>query len=110
MPEMTIVWHEVCATSEIAEEDLRRFDVDGKIYAIYRTPSGFHASDGLCTHEEELLTDGFVLDEIIECPKHQGRFHIPTGKAQGAPVCVNLQTYPTKVEQGQVFLGLPAKD
>ncbi|MGB0708806.1 MAG: Rieske family ferredoxin, partial [bacterium] len=24
----------------------------------------------------------------------------------GAPVCVNLQTYPVKVEDGQVFISL----
>jgi len=48
-----------------------------------------------------------VLGEIVECPRHQGRFHIPTGKAKGAPVVVDLCTYPTKVEGGQVYIGLP---
>jgi 3-phenylpropionate/trans-cinnamate dioxygenase ferredoxin subunit len=38
---------------------------------------------------------------------HQGRFDIPTGKAKGAPVCINLQTYPTKIEGQRVYVGIP---
>ncbi len=45
-----------------------------------------------------------VTDDIIECPLHQGRFHIPTGKAKGAPVCGDLKTYPVKVENDNVFI------
>jgi 3-phenylpropionate/trans-cinnamate dioxygenase ferredoxin component len=35
-----------------------------------------------------------------------GRFHIPTGAAKGAPVCVNLVTHPVRIEDGKVFIGL----
>ena len=107
MPESTIAWYPVCPVDEIAEEDVRQFEHSGQIYAVYHTPSGFYATDGLCTHEEEFLADGLVLGEIIECPRHQGRFHIPTGKAKGAPVCVNLRTYATKVQAEQVYIGIP---
>jgi 3-phenylpropionate/trans-cinnamate dioxygenase ferredoxin subunit len=33
---------------------------------------------------------------------------VRTGKARGAPASVDLKTYPVKVEDGQVFVGLPA--
>ena len=62
------------------------------------------ATDGLCTHEQVHLADGLVMDEIIECPKHNGRFNYKTGEAKGAPVCVNLKTYPTRVEAGKVLI------
>ena len=44
------------------------------------------------------------MDDIIECPRHNGRFNYKTGAAKGAPVCVDLKTYPVKVEGGTVFL------
>jgi 3-phenylpropionate/trans-cinnamate dioxygenase ferredoxin subunit len=44
------------------------------------------------------------MDNVIECPIHNGRFDYTTGKALGAPVCVNLKTYPVKVEGGQVLV------
>ena len=98
-------WVEVCDRDEIDEEDVIRFDHAGKTFAIYRSPDDtFHATDGLCTHEKVHLADGLVMDDIIECPKHNGRFNYKTGAARGAPVCVDLKTYPVKVEGGSVFI------
>ena len=42
------------------------------------------------------------MEEIIECPKHNGRFNYKTGAAKGAPVCVDLQTYKVRVEGDRV--------
>jgi 3-phenylpropionate/trans-cinnamate dioxygenase ferredoxin subunit len=100
-------WHEVCAYDEIDEEDVHSFELRGELYAIYHTPTGFYATSGLCTHETARLTEGLVFGEIIECPMHMGRFDIPTGAAKGAPVCVDLITYPIKTQAGKVFIGLP---
>ena len=66
-------------------------------------------ADGICTHEEAHLADGLVIDDVIECPLHQGRFHIPSGKAKSPPVCVDLKTYPVKLEDGEIFIQLPAR-
>jgi 3-phenylpropionate/trans-cinnamate dioxygenase ferredoxin component len=100
-------WIHVCATGDIDEEDVIRFDHGGRTFAIYRSPDDkFYATDGICTHEHALLADGLVMDDIIECPKHNGRFNYTNGEAMGAPVCVDLKTYPIKVEDGAVFISL----
>jgi 3-phenylpropionate/trans-cinnamate dioxygenase ferredoxin subunit len=44
------------------------------------------------------------MGTIIECPKHNGRFDFTSGKAKGAPVCVDLVTYPVKVESDRVYV------
>jgi len=97
-------WIRVCAIDEIDEEDLIRFDHEGHSYAVYNTEKGFFATDGHCTHEEQHLEDGIVIGTVIECPLHQGRFDVTTGKALSAPVCVDLKTYPVKVEDGDVLI------
>lgn len=98
-------WIEACGADDVDEEDVIRFDHDGKLFAIFRSPDDkYFATDGLCTHEHISLADGLVMDEIIECPKHNGRFNYKTGEAKGAPVCVNLRTYAVKVEGGAVFI------
>ena len=56
--------------------------------------------------EEESMEEGLVIDCIIECPLHGGRFDICTGKALSAPVYKNLKTYPVKVEGERVFVKL----
>jgi len=98
-------WIDACDVDDIDEEDLIRFDHDGRTFAIYRSHNGeFFATDGLCTHEHVHLSDGLVMEYIIECPKHNGRFDYRTGEAKGAPACVNLNTYPIRVDNGRVFV------
>jgi 3-phenylpropionate/trans-cinnamate dioxygenase ferredoxin subunit len=98
-------WVEVCAADDIEKEDVISFDHGGRTYALYRSPDDeYFATDGVCTHEHAFLSDGLVMDDIIECPKHNGRFNYKTGEAKGAPVWVNLKTYPVKVEAGKIYL------
>jgi 3-phenylpropionate/trans-cinnamate dioxygenase ferredoxin subunit len=98
-------WIDACAADDIEEEDVIRFDHAGRTFAIYRLEGDrYFATDGLCTHEKVHLADGFVIGNIIECPKHNGRFDVRTGEAKGAPVVINLTTHAVKVEGGRVFL------
>ena len=98
-------WIRACGVDDIDTEDVVRFDHGGRTFAIYRSPDDkFYATDGLCTHELAHLADGYVMDSIIECPKHNGRFDYRTGAAKGAPVCVNLKTYPVRVDGDHVLI------
>ncbi|HEX7291248.1 MAG TPA: MocE family 2Fe-2S type ferredoxin [Conexibacter sp.] len=100
-------WVEACKVDDVEEEDVIPFEHGGRSFAIYRSPDDtFHATDGICTHEHAHLADGLVMGDLIECPKHNGRFNYKTGEAKRAPVCVNLRTYPTRVEDGRVLLQL----
>lgn len=102
---MSDQWIKTCNVDDIEPEDVMRFDHGERTFAIYRSPDGkFFATDGLCTHQNVHLAGGFVMDNLIECPKHNGRFDYATGQTKGAPVCVNLKTYPTKVENNEVFI------
>ncbi len=99
-------WHRVCCSDDIDQEDVIQFDHDDKVYAVYNTEKDFFATDGICTHEHQELADGLVIGTVIECPLHQGRFEITNGKALSAPVCVDLKTYPVKVENNDIFIEL----
>ena len=96
-------WIEACEADEVDEEDVIRFDHAGRTYAIYRSPDDeYFATEGLCTHEKVHLADGLVMDDIIECPKHNGRFNYKTGEAKGA----TTYAYPVKVEAGKVMIDI----
>jgi 3-phenylpropionate/trans-cinnamate dioxygenase ferredoxin subunit len=92
MPE----WIAACEADDIDPEDVIPFQHAGRDYA----------TDGHCTHEKTLLCDGLVEGGVIECPKHNGRFDYTSGKALGAPVLVDIRTYPVKVDEGTVYVEL----
>jgi 3-phenylpropionate/trans-cinnamate dioxygenase ferredoxin component len=98
-------WIAACSTGDIDPEDVIPFGHAGNAYAIYRSPDGaYYATDGHCSHEQTLLCDGLVMGDVIECPKHNGRFDYTSGKALSAPVLVDLRTYPTRVIGGTVYI------
>jgi 3-phenylpropionate/trans-cinnamate dioxygenase ferredoxin subunit len=102
-------WIFACTTDDIDTEDVIRFDHEGRTFAVYRSPDDLYfCTDGLCTHEQVHLADGLVMDHTIECPKHNGRFDYRTGATLRAPVCVNLQTYLTRIDGDRVMIGLDA--
>ena len=92
-------WVEIPEGNKLRKADVMRFDYNKKTFAIYRTKDDkYYASDGICTHGNTHLADGLVIGNQIECPKHNGRFDITDGTPKRAPVCINLQTYPIKIE------------
>jgi len=104
---MVTDWIPACARDDIDNEDVIRFDHGTQTFAIYRSPDDeFYATDGICTHEHTCLADGLVMGDIIECPKHNGRFNYKTVQGKGAAIIENIRTYPTKVEGDTVFIGL----
>ncbi len=99
-------WHPVAATGDIEEEDVLGVNVEGAAVAVYNVKGTFYATEDICTHAFAFLSEGVVIGDVIECPVHQGRFHIPTGKPKGAPASAALGTYATKVEDGTVYVRL----
>jgi 3-phenylpropionate/trans-cinnamate dioxygenase ferredoxin subunit len=98
-------WIEVCAVGELEREDVIRFDLGEQSFAVYRTADDrYYATDGHCTHQKVHLADGLVTGNLIECPKHNGKFDITTGEAKRPPACLKLATYAVKVSDGFVML------
>ena len=60
-------WVDACAAEDIEPEDVIRYDLGERTYAIYRTEDDrYFATAGLCTHEQVHLADGLVMGSIIE--------------------------------------------
>lgn len=97
-------WHFAGYTRDFEDEDVEQVKVGSLAIAVYRAKGQFYATQDLCTHERAYLSDGIVIDCIVECPFHQGRFDVRTGKAMGAPVITPLNIYPVKVVGGRIYV------
>ena len=106
MSEPDANWILVCKEDELGTDDLRRFDYDNRTFCIYHIEDGYYATDGLCTHESVHLADGYLTDNEIECPQHFAAFDIKSGKVLCPPACFDLKTYPVRLADGNVYIGL----
>ena len=98
-------WLSVCKFEDIEPEDVIRLDFEERTFAIYKTKEQvIYATDGMCTHGKTHLADGLVMGDLVECPKHNGRFNFKDGTVKRHPVCVGLNTYKTKVVDGVIML------
>jgi naphthalene 1,2-dioxygenase system ferredoxin subunit len=97
-------WIKVTALDEIPDDDVIGVAVEGRQIALYKYEGEVFATDNVCTHGQALLSDGFLEDGEIECPLHQGRFCIKSGKAMCDPLTEDVRTYDTRVEGEEVLL------
>ncbi len=99
-------WHAVAEAEALGDDEALGVKVGEVPIAIVRAGGMLHAVNNVCTHQYALLSDGYVEDGCIECPLHQGKFELTTGKAMCAPVTEDIAVYPVKVEGGKILVEL----
>ena len=99
-------WIDVAAREAVPEDDVLAVRVGAQEIALYDVEGEIFATDNLCTHGAARMSDGFLEGREIECPLHQGRFDVCTGKAMCAPLTEDIKTYPVKVEAQRIWLQL----
>lgn len=98
-------WLAACKADEVPVDDVLQCTVPGRpAIAVYNVEGEFYATADCCTHMEASLAEGTVDGDVIECPFHGGRFHIPTGEVVSRPPVRGLTTYEVRVEDGTVYV------
>lgn len=101
-----IEWIAAAEVDAVPQDDVIGVEIGGRDIALYSVDGEIYASDNICTHGHARLCDGFLDGYEIECPLHQGKFDVRTGKALCAPLTEDIRSYPVKIEDGRVFLAL----
>jgi nitrite reductase (NADH) small subunit len=99
-------WFEIGRIEDIPLRGARCVNTpEGKI-GIFRTAENevFAIADH-CPHKGGPLSQGIVHGASVTCPLHNFVISLETGAAQGADEG-QVRTYPLKVEDGMILLGL----
>jgi naphthalene 1,2-dioxygenase ferredoxin component len=97
-------WIDVAAQADLPANDVVAVKAGNHEVALYSIDGDVYATDNVCTHGHARLCDGFLEGNEIECPLHQGRFDVRTGKAMCAPLTEDLRSFPVKVVDTRVFV------
>lgn len=107
-------WVKAVRTDDIPEDGGVCVKHEGEQIAVYNfTRRGeFFATQNECPHKHQMiLSRGMIGDKAgepkVACPFHKKQFSLVTGEnLNGEDYCI--KTYPVKVEDGYVYVGLPA--
>lgn len=106
---MNEAWFDVAAAADVPDGDVVAALAAGREIALVRLGDELHAIDATCTHGAASLCGGFVEEDgSIECPLHQGRFDVRTGRALCAPLTQDIAVHALRVEDGRVWVRLAA--
>jgi nitrite reductase (NADH) small subunit len=103
-------WVRITRCESIPLREGRAVSVAGRKIAIFNLGNRFLATDNQCPHRSGPLADGIVSGDSVVCPLHAWKVRLDTGAVErpaSQHECVT--TYPTRIEQGIVMLGLPAE-
>ncbi|MBT3990059.1 MAG: non-heme iron oxygenase ferredoxin subunit [Rhodospirillaceae bacterium] len=98
--------HPICPVAELEPGSVKHVKIGDQDIGVYNLGGEFYAIDDICTHMRARLSDGYINDDIIECPVHFGKFNIKTGEAAGAPCTIGVNTHEVSVEEGVVSVHL----
>ena len=106
----TTHWIRVAPTESVPAREGRAVLIGDREIALFNLGDQFLATDNQCPHKGGPLCDGIVTGSSVVCPLHAWKVNLETGQverpAHGKDHCVT--TYPTRIEDGVVLIGLPA--
>lgn len=94
----------VAPVDEFKPGEARRVELDGVPVAVFNVDGAFHAIGDTCSHEEASLSEGFLEDTVVECPKHGAMFDVTTGAHRSLPATRPVPAFETEVEDGIVYV------
>ncbi len=97
----------VADLSEVPENERLYMEISGKPIVLINLSGVVYAFGDVCTHDNGPLGDGEIDGYEIVCPRHGARFDIRTGKATRAPAFRDIPTFPVKIEDGSIMIGIP---
>ena len=98
-------WFKVCKVEDLKPGAGRSVSLFARPYAVFNVNGTLYGIDAACGHMKANLAAGHLYGEIVECAMHGWEYNVKTGE------CLTvehdpLRTYPVKVENGLVWIGL----
>jgi nitrite reductase (NADH) small subunit len=102
-------WIRVTSVTNIPLREGRSVRLGDDEIAIFNLGGRFVAVDNACPHRGGPLCDGIVSGAIVTCPLHAYKVCLDTGHIVKPELPVRVETYPVRVEDGDILVELSKK-
>jgi len=97
-------WTDAASREALARSSPLEVEANGAALLLYDVEGAVYATAAVCPHHAAWLSQGGVQGDAVNCPRHMGQFHIPTGRKLRGPECPDLRTYAVRVRDGRVWV------
>lgn len=101
-----MTWVRACEVAVVDEGEAVAVESDPPVAVFHVVGGDWFATDQLCSHDRSSLAEGYLDGAVVECAWHFSKFCLLTGAALSLPATAPVMTYPTKVEDGWVFVDI----
>jgi 3-phenylpropionate/trans-cinnamate dioxygenase ferredoxin component len=105
-----IEYLEIVPANELPDGERLFLEVEGRAIVLFNLAGRFFAIGDVCSHDNGPVGDGEIEETEIICPRHGGRFDIRSGKATSLPAVKDIPSYPVRVVEGMIQVGLPKSE
>jgi 3-phenylpropionate/trans-cinnamate dioxygenase ferredoxin subunit len=102
-----VTFLEIAPADQLPDGERLFIEVAGRSIVIFNLAGKLFAIGDVCSHDNGPVGDGEIEEKEIICPRHGARFDIRTGKATSLPAVVDIPSYPVRVKEGMLEIGLP---
>lgn len=112
-----ITWFKACRTHDVPQNGgvcVKYKDRQIALFHFTRRDEWF-ATQNLCPHRQQMvLSRGMIGSQAgepkVACPFHKKTFSLVDGHCLNDEECESIKTYPVKVENNVVFIGVEEED
>ena len=99
-------WVRVTTVENVPLREGRAVRVGEDEIAIFNLGDRFVACENACPHRGGPLADGIVSGNSVVCPLHAYKVCLDIGNVVKPEVCVKVDTFPVRVENGVILVAL----
>lgn len=96
-PENENGWISLGRPSDVGIGEHLVYQTDHGPIIIVNLDGEFYALDDVCTHDGGILSDGWLKNGELVCPRHGAHFCVKSGEATQPPAYEPINTYPVRV-------------
>ena len=91
------MYHKIGHLNDFKNDQIVTYIYDDREILTVKIEDKIFAVDNICSHAEEQLCKGSLIDNEIECPRHGARFNLKTGEVTEGPALLPIDTFNLKV-------------
>lgn len=99
-----MAYRKVARVTDVPSGEMLFLDVDDEEIVLCNVNGQIWAVANVCSHDGGTLSDGLLLGNQIECPRHGARFDVRTGEVKALPAVVPIPTFSVTVESEDIYV------